>query len=283
MASSIGVHTIFSMNAHVCKCGLAILVLIITGGCEVGVEPIILETADIEPRVDYGDLGFVLEKVVTPEGLLIGEALEEHSKRLEAQLKLLAKTGPRATRELFASLDKKLAYWYNARAAWAMKLAIVSKRPKDTGPRELIDRPFPLDGRTMTLRDIDEILAARADWRVLVSAPGVTLQRARLPEAPFTPKDVRSRIADRISEFVDDERRVVIDVPGRRILFPPILWRYREALIEDYHRTYGTEGANLTTALLRYVSGSAHRRLQDSIGYRPVPSRRPLLVALFEK
>lgn len=271
------------MNALVCKCALVGLSLVPAVGCEVPPEPIALDTAGVTPALDYSDLQFVLDKVVASDGLLIAEALEEHSQRLDAQLKLLAVTGPQATPALFASADERIAYWYNARAAWAMKLALVCKCPKKLRRGELMDRAFPLDGRTMTVGEIDGVLAACEDWRVLVSSPGVTLLRSALPDRHFTALDVRSRIARRIGDLVDDQKRLVIDVGGRRILIPPVLWRYRETLIEDYNRTYRTEGANLTTALLRYVDGSAQRRLQDAVGYRPVLAGASLLVALFEE
>ena len=82
---------------------------------------------------------------------------------------------------------------------------------------------------------------------------------------------------------MDDEQRFVIDIERKRILVPPVLWQYRSRLIEAHHKTYATRGANLTTVLLPFVEGSAHRRLQDAIGYRCVKAGSSLLVALFEE
>lgn len=271
------------MNAGPCKSALAGLLLIAAAGCQYSSTPITLDTSGIEPALDYEDLAFVLDKVVTKNGLLIPEALENHSDRLDAQLKRLAVTGPGITPKLLVTADEQLAYWYNARAGWAMKLTLLRKFPKKLRRDELIERNFPLDGRMLTLENIDRILETDDDWRVPVAAPGVTLRRCKLPEKPFTAKDVRQRITERFNAFMDDDRRVVIDTRHKRVIFPPVLWRYRQKLIDDYHRNYRTQGANLNTALLRHLTGSAHRRIQDAIGYRCVSSRSTLLVALFKE
>ncbi len=271
------------MNAERCKFALLGLVLFFATGCNAPAKPITLEVAGIEPGLHYSDLAFVLQKAVTKDGLLIPAALKEHSDRLDRQLRLLAVTGPTVTTELFGSEEDRIAYWYNARAAWAMKLVLLSECPKKLHHRRLRDRRFPLDGRTMSLGRIDEILKTYDDWRVLVASPGVTLRRCRLPTEPFSSQDVPARIARRLNTFVDDGRRVVIDIKRRRVVLPPVLWQYRERLIRAYQETYNTRGANLITALLPYVEGSAHRRLQDAIGYRCVAAGPSLLLALLEE
>jgi hypothetical protein len=135
----------------------------------------------------------------------------------------------------------------------------------------------------MSLSQIDSLLEQFDDWRVLVASPGTTLGRARLPAKCFWAGDVRERIAQRISEFVDDERRFVIDVGRQRIDTPAVFWDIRRRIIDEYNTTYQTRRANLTTALLPHVTGSAHRRLQDAIGYRCVPAGRSLLAVLLEE
>ena len=122
----------------------------------------------------------------------------------------------------------------------------------------------------MTLDDIDAILARDADWRTLAAAPCVRLCRAKLPQTPFTAVDIRERIAERLNEFVDDERRFVIDLAGRLVPFLPVIWRYRDRLIDEHNAGCRTCEANLTTALLLYTTGSADRRLQDAVGFRSV-------------
>jgi hypothetical protein len=202
---------------------------------------------------------------------------------LERQAKLLAVTGPTATPELFSSADAELAYWYNARCAWSMKLALDCGCPKRMRRAELSDRPFPIDGRMMTLTGIDEVLAGEEDFRVLVASPGVCVQRSALPAEPFSAGDVRERIARRFDAFIDDFDRLPIDVAARKIRVPPVLWRVRDRVIGQYERTYQTRGATLSTALLPHVSGSASRRLHDAVGYDCVPAPSKCEPALAEE
>ena len=245
------------------------------GGCRP--EPlrpaVRLDLKGAAPRVDYGELADLLAGAVKDGGLLEPQEVRKRADRLDAQLKRLAVTGPTVTPDLFPTVEDRLAYWYNARAAWAVKLALIAGLPRQMPPTQLLDRPLPLDGRRMSLRRIDQILARDADWGVLVASPCVLLQRAALPTTPFSAADVRSRVAERIDAFIDDDRRVVIDVQRRRIPFPPVLWRWRDWLIAQHHQMYRTRGAVLSTALLPYVTGSASRRLQDAVGYANVPAR----------
>jgi hypothetical protein len=122
----------------------------------------------------------------------------------------------------------------------------------------------------MCLADIDAELSRQADWRAAAAAPCVRLSRAALPRAPLSPADIDAQVAGRFERFVDDDTRFIIDVQERRILVPPVLWQFRAKLIDEYHRTYGTDGATLTTALLAHLRGSAARRLQDAVGYASV-------------
>jgi hypothetical protein len=266
-----------------CKAAFAAALIVLAAGCSRFAAPIALKDTGVKAAVDYNDLALVLQKAVTKDGLLIPGELAKHSGRLEAQLSRLAVTGPTVTPELLPTAEDRVAYWYNARAAWAMKLVLIGKCPKSLRRDQLMDRRFPLDGRTMSLAGIDYILQTFGDWRIPVAAPGVTLHECPLPAGPFAGDDIRRRIGERLNAFVDDGRRFVIDVERKRILVPPVLWQFRGRLIEEYQRTGQTRGASLTTAMLSHVEGSAHRRLQDAVGYRCVGAPPSLAVALLEK
>jgi len=235
--------------------------------------PVKLDVSGVTPAADYRDLAAVLHRALDKDGQIIPFRLRDCSGRLEAQLKLLAVAGPTATPPLFAGDEAKLAYWYNARAAWAMKLALDAHCPEKMASRNLDRRPFPLDGRTVTLEEIDRILLADRDWRTVVAAPCVRLDRAALPKEPFSAADVRARIAQRFNDFLGDSKRFAIDVEGKRLLAPAVLWQFRDRLIESYSRTYGTVRPSFVTALLPYVDGPARRRLQDAIGYESAAAR----------
>jgi len=245
--------------------GVAAVLACGCGGSAPG--PVELDTAGVTPRADYADLAVVLEKAFERDGTLIPDAKAIHVERLDAQLRLLAVTGPTATPDLLPTPEARTAYWYNARAAWALKLLALAGFPERIGTEAFSARPVPLDGRTMTLDEVDRLLAADPDWRTVVAAPCALRLRARMPARPFSAEDIRGRIAERFEDFIDDEEHFVIDVERRRVRIPPVIWQFRDRLIGEYHRRYGTQGATLTTALLPHVSGSAHRRLQDAVGY----------------
>lgn len=243
-------------------------------GCWHGAPPpITLDTTGVAPKVDYADLAAVLEAALDKHAFVLPEELDKTVKRLDAQLRLLAVTGPTATPKLLPTPEDRLAYWYNARAAWALKLAVGLDGPDPLPRARLETRPFLLDGRTMSLDAIDRVLADDDDWRTAVAAPGLRKGRARLPAKPFTPGDIRKEIRRRFNEYADDGERFEIDVERRQIRIHVVLWRIREQLIARHNRLYRTEGATLTTALLPYVQGSARRRLQDAIGYACVPRK----------
>jgi len=265
------------MSRGYCKFILAVLLAAaLATGCDKPGEPMTLDVAGVAPAVDYAELAKVLgESVSASDGRVDVEAFEEAklSDTLDEQLRRLAVTGPRATPELFTSPEARLAYWCNARAAWAIKLAELEGWPEEAAPVRLMERQFPLDGRMMTLAEIDTILATDEDWRTVVAAPGVLLNRAPLPTTPFGAADIRERIAGRFNAFIDNADRFVIDIAHKRIRVPNVLYGKRHELIAAHNARYATRGATLTTALLPYTNGSAHRRLQDAMGY-PCVRRR---------
>jgi hypothetical protein len=242
-----------------------------------------LDVKGVRPASDYSNLAAVLHQAVDPQGQALPDALERCADRLDAQLKLLAVTGPTATPALFANPDDRLAYWYNASAAWSMKLALLAKFPEEMDQRALHHRPFPLDGRKMTLHDIRLLLQTEGDFRVALLAPGVSVQNGPLPATPMAGPDVRGRIVETFNRYMADPKRLVIDIDRRRILFPPGLWRVRDELIRRYDDQYGAPQATLATALMPYVRAAALRRLQDAIGYREEPAQETGLLALPEK
>jgi len=251
--------------------GAALLAACWGGACAPkAIEPVRFDTAGLRAAADYTHLAYVLKHSVTGGGVLNRRKLADCTGRLDAQLALLAVTGPTASPELFGGKDESLAYWYNARAAWAIKLASLLAKDQQAGPDLLEDKPFILDGRTMTLRDIDAILASDADWRVLAAGPDVRFSRAPLPAQPFRPADVRGQLPARLNNLLADPMRFVIDVERREIRVPPVLWQFRGRIMEEYRKAGGGEGATCITALLPLARGRATGRLQDAIGYAAV-------------
>jgi hypothetical protein len=263
------VNTIIAMRSTSCKFVLAMM-LTAAGGCAEPCGPIFVDTGGVEPAVDYRLLANVLAECVQPNGLADRDALPQWAETLDRQIAILAVTGPTATPQLLPTRQDVLAYWYNAHAAWSMKLLLARGCPRLIAARAMLDRAFPLDGRTMTLREIEHLLAAEGDFRVAAAVPGATTCHARLPVEPIPAEEFDRTAARRFEELLADELRLYIDVRRRQVLIPPVLWQFRERLIGEHNRLNGTTGATLITALSAMTTGRAHRRLQAATGYEEV-------------
>ncbi len=246
------------------------LAIFLLAGCAVQQQelpPVVIAARPAAPKVDYSELEVVLDKVFDDDRLIDAEALAVNADHLNAQVALLAITGPDVSPELFTTSDEKLAYWYNARAAWSLKLFLDANCPEEI-TSQFSTRRFPLDGQLMSLRTIDLVLEADPDFRVVVSAPSVLLSRARLPDTVYLATDIRTRVAEQFTQFLGDPERLVLDVDSQTLLVPPVLWHYRQRLIDEYQKTYHAQGATLQTALMPYAKGPALRWLHDATGYR---------------
>ena len=246
------------------------MILAVSAGCAEPCEPIVVDTAGVEPAADYRPLAKVLAECVKPSGLADRDALPERAETLDCQLAILAVTGPTATPGLLPTRQDVLAYWYNAHAAWSMKLLLARGCPRLVKARAMMDRPFPIDGRTMTLREIEDVLAGEADFRVAAAVPGATTCHARLPAEPIRAEGFEQTATRRFEELLADEIRLYIDVRRRRVMIPPVLWRSRERVVREHNRRHRTTGATLITALSAMTTGRVHRRLQAVTGYEEV-------------
>lgn len=223
----------------------------------------------------------MLKEAVDGQGRIVPAAARARESDLDAQLRRFAVTGPSATGELYPTPQDRLAYWYNVRAAWELKLALLADLPAVL-PAGLQRRELPVDGRRLTLQDIDAIILGDHGWAALAAGPGASMQRARLPAAPFAPGDIDQQVRQRLSDLLADRRRLVIDIQRQRVAVPPVLWEHRQAIIGEYAARCHVADVNLLTALLPHATGSAHRRLQDAIGYRVGPAAQQPILAMLE-
>lgn len=257
---------------------------LVASGCSRDLEVLQPTRRADSPSLDYENLSAVLKAGVGQAGLLDPKALGESSDALEAQLAMFAITGPTASPGLFCTgqpstpsekiADDELAYWYNARTAWAIRLAMDQSSPDRQDTAAINSRRFRLDGRVMTLEQIDRILAGDGDWRVLLASPGTCPCRAKIPDKPFASAGVRGQLAGRINELLADDERVRINIARRRLEVPQVVWDSRNRIIDEHVRSYGSVNPTLITALLPHAAGKAKRKLQDATGYEVVPIRK---------
>jgi hypothetical protein len=259
------------------------ILFLVAAGCENSKSLVItLDVAEATPSTDVKELTAVLKRCVEKQGFIDVDKYKSVAGKLQTQLKQLAVTGPDATPEWYPTADDRLAYWYNARAAWSIALAMRLHQEKKNNAAALRDFLFPLNGRQMTLGQIDKAIFALGGYQAVVAAPCANLQRAALPEEPFAAKTVRRDVRRRFDAFVDDRRRFTIDVETQQIRFPPVLWQYRDDILAEHRRQYDAPQATFATALLPLVKGSAARRLQNAVGYTCVENITPGQLALTE-
>ena len=245
-------------------------------GAEFDTAPIDPPAAGVEPSPDTDDLAEAFAAALSirnrdrPHRLIDPFAADIRAREpLRRAVARLAVTGPNSTPSFYATPEARLAYWLNARAAWALMLALDADLPERMPPAALDRRRFRLDGEWTTLERIDAEVRTFG-WRAVVAAPGVRLQRAGLPDTPFAAEDVQERIRTRLDAYIADDRRVIVRPIERELAFPPVLWQFRDEIIADYERRYGAAGATFITALLPHTTRRAHLRLQGMLGYTAV-------------
>jgi hypothetical protein len=246
----------------------------LSAGCVTPPQPVAMNLGGVTPSAQVDDLAAVLDKCVTDDGRLDGPALAGVHARLAMQVAKFAVTGPTATPELFPTDASRWAYWHNARIAWSIMLADLARLPERVGPEAMADRPFPLDGRTMTLRDIDAILLAEArrtgKFTLAACAAGVSVNDAPLPRQPYSQADIVARLDAELDRLVRSPARFVVDINAKQVQVPPMLWECRELVLAQYGRATGATGATLLTALRPLVGFEARLALDGGMGYEIV-------------
>jgi len=252
------------------KTVLAAALLVAGAGC--AQPPVEIIPAGVRPSADVSDLAAVLAAVRTGDGRFHPSRLTGCRQRLDAQLARMVVSGPTVTPRLYPTYGARWAYWYNARTAWSLKLALLEGCPARVDGRRFRRRRFPLDGGEMSLEAIDEILLADArrtcDPRLAACVPGVTYAYAAPPARPFTAADFSRGLDKPYSALLLDGRRTVLDVEGRRLRLPEMLYESRDVVLAGYTAACGDDKATVVTALRACAGPDARRRLADAIGYR---------------
>jgi hypothetical protein len=266
------------MNPWVGKSWLILSWAALVAGCGTELEPVSLDLSGARASADVSDLAAVLAEAVTSDGRIQPGASRRLDCRLDSQLQKMALAGPTATPNLYPTDSARWAYWYNARAAWSAKLTALAGFPERVRPSAMVRRPFPLDGRTMSLEQIDAALLAESrrvgDFRLAACAPGVRADYAPLPNTPYSGADFRTRLAETLDALVLDQRRFLLNVQKRQVEVPSMLWACRDMVTAQYAREFGPCGASLVTALRPHLSLAARRRLDVALGYNVVPRER---------
>ena len=121
----------------------AVALVWLLAGCDDANRSLIAMQADgVTPAVDYTDLATVLNKASAKDGTIDPDELKECTEALDRQLAIMTVTGPTVTPDLLPAREDRLAYWLNARAAWAMKLLSAGEKNGKSNLREDMYEPF---------------------------------------------------------------------------------------------------------------------------------------------
>lgn len=267
---------------------LPLAAMALLAGCAQQYPRIEIPPAAADAPMTFDDLAAVFSQVLDERGQIDPTALAVHLPRLDRQLALLARPWPQDVAT--GQSDQRLAWLYNARAAWSLRIVAGELRPLD-GRRDAFDlpetidssrlmgTPFPLNGREMTLSAIDEELTAWGDFRLAALAPDATDLAGPLPAKPFTAENARQSLAERFGELLADPRRLVVDHDYQVVRVPPAIWRARQGILMEYNYRRSTAQADLLAALRSYVAAPARGRLADAAGYRVEVHRGPAAIS----
>jgi len=228
-------------------------------------------------------LGRLFKRVACDNGMFWARELEEERKGIMQAAAVYAKTGPTASPQLLASKDEQLAFWYNARQLWSMIAAMELYRNGYKDASKIGEFQFPLDGRTMTLPKIDQAIRKIGPLRYVLAAPSASMHRTGMSRTPLKAETIEAFQLANINALARDRDRFKIDVQSETILYPPILWKHRKTLIQNYLRLYGgSQDTALLTTLLHHLDTRSSFRLQHAVGYAEKENTTPPKLAVQE-
>ncbi|HNX26572.1 MAG TPA: hypothetical protein PKK48_04115 [Phycisphaerae bacterium] len=240
---------------------------------------------DIPDKPDYQFMSNVLAEIIVADGNIDTARFDIFKKDLIKVLQTLDAHGPSCNPKSFETPADRMAYWYNARAFWAMYLAAKYNREMKSYYLSSLENAFysirfPVDGRIMTLRKIDDEIFNLGGYLSLIAAPGALSGRAAIPETAFQPQNFPAIIKSRFNDFIADRRRFTIDVLNMEIFVPRIIWQFHKKIMDDYQALYPTPQATFLLALSSMTSEVARFRLKNAIGYKCVeaPARQTIMI-----
>ena len=227
---------------------------------------------EVPTKIDYSNLESTLKIISTTERANMKKfRVNDLETPLNKQLATMAKCGPSTTPDLFKDKRTRLVFWLNARTAWTVKFSSLIDEDRYENPNAPPPIPgtFVVDGQKMTLQDIDSRILATGSFMHTIAAPGIFPERAIIPGSVFSSDSLDREISRSINAFIDSPGRITVDAEARIVFFPNIIWKNSQRLKDNYRSRYGgPKEISLLTAFLPLTSGSAHRKLQDVVGYK---------------
>ncbi|MFH0983283.1 MAG: DUF547 domain-containing protein [Planctomycetota bacterium] len=226
------------------------------------------------PQVfDDRDWATVLRENVR-DGLVDYDHLLTHSEPLTGFLQLIARVGPGATPDLFATPQAKLAYYLNAYNAGVLQAVLHEKVPATMYPpgRSSLDYRyrFRVDGRLATLGDLRDSArdASAGDARIEFALCGAAVGCPPLCDQPLRADTLTQQIEELAREAMGRPCMVQIDHLQQRLLIGLPIAERREAFLAYYRRLTGATSPTLLNVLLQMADGVRREWLNTAVGYR---------------
>lgn len=218
-------------------------------GCAllVGCGPTLIRPDPAMRRTDYPDRFDVRDFAVVVRENVRGNLVDyrhlaAHPAALERFLAYISEVGPLSKPNQFRTPQERTAYWINVYNAVALRF-VLKQYPTDTvyplvGPSFEYDFAFPVDGRDMTLHDIEvrALRDSREDMRVLFALCSAAVGSPPLENQPFYGADLSRRLALTARNAMSNPHIVRRDDETQSLLvWWPMLAR-RDEFIRDYER-----------------------------------------------
>lgn len=221
---------------------------------------------------DDRDWAVVLRENVR-DGLVDYEHLKANGRALERFLVYISEVGPFTTPQQFRTPQERTAFWINAYNALVLRF-VLEEWPTDTvyplvGPSLEYDFAFPVDGRPMTLHDIEvrALRDSRDDIRVLFCLCKGAKGSPPLQDEPFRGADLPRRLTQTARDAMADRKLVRRNDEDQRLLLWRELLAREDEFIRYYERQQPSTGATLLNVLLYFSDADERRYLNAAVDY----------------
>lgn len=183
-------------------------------------------------RFPHEKLSFLLEKVVSDDGLVDYARLSVESTPLEEYLAELARVSPDSHPHLFPTEADQLAYWINAHNACALRGVLRWNRPPrldKIAHRFDSETTFVIGGRKLSLNGISNGIVRKRFPDPRVHFVLVKARRGGPPlgKSALLPASLEARLEQAASDFLDDERNLQYQPPSTEVRVNQLLLDFR--------------------------------------------------------
>jgi hypothetical protein len=264
---------------------VAAALLLVTVACSPTRRARSLSIPDVKPGTRYQtrDWSLVVEQHVI--GALVDyQSLAIEPDPLAQYMAVISVTGPTVTPEAFSSWTDRVAYWinaYNACALWAVLQRYPVRTMYDLSlPRFEYDLRFKVDGRTMTLYEIEQaaLSDSKNDIRILFALSRAAKGTPPLAAEVYESGSLDQQLARAAARALDQRSILHFNHRDDVVEVWQVLLR-REDLIREYWQSRRRVRSAKLVDVLAGLAGPLRReqfRLTTGYQVHPIPFDRAL-------